>query len=50
MLAVTATTVMPASVPLMLALIVSVAVIDWLPAVFRVAENAWMPPSALMKA
>ena len=38
-------TVIPAWVPLIEPVTVSVAVIDWLPAVLSVTLNWWIPPS-----
>src|ERR1017187_2598206 len=42
-------TVMPDSVPVMLEVAVSVAVIDCVPAVSSVTEKVWVPASAAMK-
>ena len=42
-------TVMPASVPVRLAVVVSVAVIDCVPAVFSVALKVCIPASAAVK-
>ena len=41
-------TAMPDCVPVMLDLAESVAVIDWVPAVFKVTLKAWTPLSAVV--
>ena len=42
-------TVMPLWVPVMVPVTVSVAVIDWVPAVFSVTEKTWVPASPPVK-
>ena len=44
-----ACTVMPLWVPVMEPVAVSVAVMDWLPAVSSVTERAWVPALAAVK-
>ena len=41
---------MPLWVPVIEPVTVSVAVMDWAPAVFRVTEKAWVPASPPVKA
>ena len=42
-------TVMPLWVPVMVPVTVSVAVIDWVPAVLSVTEKTWVPASPPVK-